>query len=330
MQSRAVTHFWAQLRPHLANMVTATGVLIGVAACASAAFHEVILGARLILVAVLIDLVDGPIARHCRCVSPAGADWDLLLDFVAFSVAPCFVLAGLLDEARAHMGPMEGRSCLVATAANCTLALIAGGYRLIRNRNRPVAQKNVSRNQRCSRLSHAARVTFCLVAVAVTWLVFAVWQMTPVTFFAAATVTLYFVKQQFQTPISWHAATSHMAHIGLPAPVFAVGVASAACATPANAIDLPETLLDVGVVFLILACLMLAQSWNARLIRQPAVFVLTTLGLLVMVLLPRVVWFEICLAGIALYVLHARPRGDEAGLADHLETRPHMGAETAR
>jgi len=82
------------------NLITATAMGCGLASVwSSLATRDPGLGAWLVLVAVLLDKLDGTVARAVRGSSEFGVQFDSFSDFVSFGVAPAalvFVAAGQL------------------------------------------------------------------------------------------------------------------------------------------------------------------------------------------------------------------------------------------
>ncbi len=135
-----------QLLPTLATTLTLTSGLVAIEA-ARAGSWDVSLG--LILLAMLADGVDGPLARRLGATSTLGEQLDSLADVIAFSVAPAFlfstyyvgtatpvrlgvalafVLAGAFRLARFHAQPIRGAfSGLPTTVAGPLLGVTVAG-----------------------------------------------------------------------------------------------------------------------------------------------------------------------------------------------------------
>jgi CDP-diacylglycerol--serine O-phosphatidyltransferase len=64
--------------------------------------------AWLILYSVLLDGLDGPLARVLKAQSKIGGELDSFADFVSFGLAPAFLLAGVGDTS----GPLSGARML--------------------------------------------------------------------------------------------------------------------------------------------------------------------------------------------------------------------------
>lgn len=82
--------------PHLAriipNAITVTGLCTGLSAIRFALLERWELAVSLVLIAAILDAMDGRIARLLRVDSHFGAELDSLSDFISFGVAPAVVL----------------------------------------------------------------------------------------------------------------------------------------------------------------------------------------------------------------------------------------------
>jgi len=82
--------------PHLAriipNAVTITALCTGLSAIRFALLERWELAVSLILIAAILDAMDGRIARFLRADSHFGAELDSLSDFISFGVAPAVVV----------------------------------------------------------------------------------------------------------------------------------------------------------------------------------------------------------------------------------------------
>jgi CDP-diacylglycerol--serine O-phosphatidyltransferase len=134
--------------PAVVTMVTLT---CGLAALEAARVGAWELALRLILLAMVADGVDGPLARRLRATSPMGRQLDSLADVVAFGAAPAFlfstyyggapdpvrlgvalafVLAGAYRLARFHAQPPEGvfRGLPITAAGPLLTVTVAGPF----------------------------------------------------------------------------------------------------------------------------------------------------------------------------------------------------------
>lgn len=82
--------------PHLAriipNAITVTALCTGLSAIRFALIERWELAVSLILIAAILDAMDGRIARLLRADSHFGAELDSLSDFISFGVAPAVVI----------------------------------------------------------------------------------------------------------------------------------------------------------------------------------------------------------------------------------------------
>lgn len=74
------------------NAVTITALCTGLSAIRFALSERWELAVSLIIIAAILDAMDGRIARFLRADSPFGAELDSLSDFISFGVAPAVVL----------------------------------------------------------------------------------------------------------------------------------------------------------------------------------------------------------------------------------------------
>ncbi len=80
------------LRQLLPNMVTILGLCAGLTAIRFTLLGRVDIAAALIVLAAILDGLDGLLARRLDAASPFGAEIDSLSDFVSFGVAPGLVM----------------------------------------------------------------------------------------------------------------------------------------------------------------------------------------------------------------------------------------------
>lgn len=111
----------AALRYVIPSVVTALSLALGLGAVFQAQLGELELAAWLIVWCVLLDVVDGALARSLHATSRFGAEFDSLADLVAFGVAP----AVLAFQVVLHNGGLPGDGTefrvLVAAAGLYTL-----------------------------------------------------------------------------------------------------------------------------------------------------------------------------------------------------------------
>jgi CDP-diacylglycerol---serine O-phosphatidyltransferase len=80
------------LRQHLPNLVTILGLGAGLTALRFVYSEGFEVAAALIVLAALIDGLDGLLARRLNVASDFGAELDSLSDFLCFGVAPAFLV----------------------------------------------------------------------------------------------------------------------------------------------------------------------------------------------------------------------------------------------
>jgi CDP-diacylglycerol---serine O-phosphatidyltransferase len=74
------------------NAITVTALCTGLSSIRFALVERWELAVSLILIAAILDAMDGRVARFLRADSPFGAELDSLSDFISFGVAPAVVL----------------------------------------------------------------------------------------------------------------------------------------------------------------------------------------------------------------------------------------------
>lgn len=103
------------------NAVTGANIVVGFIAMLAAADGKFRLAVVLLMVAVLLDLADGRVARMLNATSKFGQEMDSLSDSLSFCAAPAFLVH------QAILRPLEGLGALVAVSF-----VLAGVYRLAR------------------------------------------------------------------------------------------------------------------------------------------------------------------------------------------------------
>ena len=81
-----------QLARIIPNAITVTALCTGLSAIRFALVERWELSVSLILIAAILDAMDGRIARLLRAASTFGAELDSLSDFISFGIAPAVVL----------------------------------------------------------------------------------------------------------------------------------------------------------------------------------------------------------------------------------------------
>ena len=76
----------------LPNILTLAGVCLGISSMKFSIDGNFVLAVTLILLAAILDALDGRIARLIKGTSDFGKELDSLTDFVSFGIAPVFIL----------------------------------------------------------------------------------------------------------------------------------------------------------------------------------------------------------------------------------------------
>ena len=103
------------------NSVTAANIVVGFLSMLAAADGRFELAVYLLVLAVLLDTFDGPVARRLNATSKFGQEMDSFSDAVSFCVAPAFLAQRAMLQELAGLGVVV--SCLY---------LVAGVFRLVR------------------------------------------------------------------------------------------------------------------------------------------------------------------------------------------------------
>ncbi len=122
------------IRHLIPSTATALSLLLGLGAIISAPLGGRELAGWMIVWCVLLDVVDGALARWLQATSRFGAEFDSLADLVAFGVAPAVLAFNLLYPADGAGEP--GVPAWLATLATGSYAL-AAAVRLARFNARP-------------------------------------------------------------------------------------------------------------------------------------------------------------------------------------------------
>lgn len=121
----SASRFFRYLAP---NLVTSLAMLFGMLAMVRTYEGEYVAAAWLVVWAVLLDRVDGLVARTLRANSEFGVQMDSFADAFNFGIVPAFLVFVSLSSAP-ELGFTEGwgRAGLMAS---CALWVLAGVYRL--------------------------------------------------------------------------------------------------------------------------------------------------------------------------------------------------------
>lgn len=83
---------------HLPNAMTCANLLCGCLGIVQVFEGELAIASWLILLAAVLDFLDGFVARALRAQSPIGKELDSLADCVTFGVLPAFIMFSLLRD----------------------------------------------------------------------------------------------------------------------------------------------------------------------------------------------------------------------------------------
>jgi CDP-diacylglycerol---serine O-phosphatidyltransferase len=110
------------------NVVTAAGMLFGMLSLVASYEHRFVDAGWLIIWAVLLDRIDGLVARSLRATSDFGVQMDSFADAFNFGIAPAFLVFVTLEDLPA-LGFARGTGRIVLLAA-CGLWALANVFRL--------------------------------------------------------------------------------------------------------------------------------------------------------------------------------------------------------
>ena len=108
---------WRRLLPFL---FTVGAMVAGVTSILVAASGDLVLSAKLIMLSMILDGLDGHIARMIRGTSAFGADLDTLVDIISFGIAPAFLAWQAALSAFGVWG--VALTCGVVVSGACRLA----------------------------------------------------------------------------------------------------------------------------------------------------------------------------------------------------------------
>ncbi|MCD5407152.1 MAG: CDP-diacylglycerol--serine O-phosphatidyltransferase [Desulfotomaculum sp.] len=89
---------------HIPNILTAINLAAGVLALILVMAENYTVAAALILLATILDSMDGKLARHLKVASDFGKELDSLADLVSFGVAPAILVYAMVLEGLGVLG----------------------------------------------------------------------------------------------------------------------------------------------------------------------------------------------------------------------------------
>ena len=122
----------ARWRYVVPNAITCASLTVGLAGCVLAfVSHDFVGAAWLVVLSVLLDKLDGTVARLLKATSAIGVQLDSFADFVVFGVAPgAFLYAAGLDQHMQGRGPWSGQVGGIVLGVLCALYVVAACLRL--------------------------------------------------------------------------------------------------------------------------------------------------------------------------------------------------------
>ncbi len=121
----SLTRFLRYLAP---NLVTSLGMLFGLLSIVASMEHRFADAGWLIIWAVLLDRIDGFVARLLRATSPFGVQMDSFADALNFGVAPSILMYSTLNS-MPELGLHEGAG-RVLLMGSCGIWTLANVFRL--------------------------------------------------------------------------------------------------------------------------------------------------------------------------------------------------------
>lgn len=115
----------AKVSKNLANAITLTNMGLGILAIMAAAIGELSGAIYLILIAGILDRLDGMVARRTNTMSELGVQLDSLSDLISFGISPALMV--FLFEFADKEGPLFILGALVTV-----WYVLCGGFRLAR------------------------------------------------------------------------------------------------------------------------------------------------------------------------------------------------------
>lgn len=120
------------------NLLTLGSLCAGLTAIRFAAGEAIGTAVALIVVAAVLDALDGRVARYLDSETPMGAELDSLADFLSFGVAPGFVIAFWLNDGLSGFGLVWAATMIYAICCALRLARFNIGSRIPQPDGKPV------------------------------------------------------------------------------------------------------------------------------------------------------------------------------------------------
>jgi len=117
----------ARLTYVIPNLITCSGLALGVVAIFLAMHDRIMSAAWLVTLCVLLDKLDGTAARLLKAGSDIGVQLDSFSDFITFIVAPAVLVATALTSKTSLYGAMPVAAMAYASAL---VYVVAGAVRL--------------------------------------------------------------------------------------------------------------------------------------------------------------------------------------------------------
>jgi CDP-diacylglycerol---serine O-phosphatidyltransferase len=117
-----------RIKNHIPNLVTLLNLISGSIAIFMAFSGEMVLASWFIIIAAILDFLDGFVARVLHAGSEIGAQLDSLADVISFGLAPSAIMFQLILQSPGNLTLSAG---LIKILPYTALLLVAGGaYRL--------------------------------------------------------------------------------------------------------------------------------------------------------------------------------------------------------
>jgi len=123
VRARAAEAGRVTMRQAIPSLITLAALTVGLAAIRAALLDRGEEAAWLILAAMLLDQLDGAAARVLNARTRIGAELDSFSDFVAFGLAPAFVLIGAPSADAGPAWLLGERALAVVYVCGCALRL---------------------------------------------------------------------------------------------------------------------------------------------------------------------------------------------------------------